>query len=114
MGTGTKMETDEKSSHGESHRGDRCLLIVALCLSTLSILLTIACGINVISLREKNLEYEARLKRLEEQSGPGHKYEVRSSQHKLEAIYQDLKMIEKGQKTGNVKRFLLISVFFAW
>ena len=96
------MEDDKKSCSGEKHRNDRCLLIVALCLSTVSILLTIACGVSVISIREKNLEYEAKLKRLEEQSGSGQRNAIRLSGHKLETMLQDLKLIEKGHKIGNI------------
>merc|ERR1712141_121772 len=96
-----EMEDDKKSCSGEKHRNDRCLLIAALCLSTVSILLTIACGVSVISIREKNLEYEAKLKRLEEQSGSGQRNAVRPSGDMLEAIVQDLKMTEKGQKIAS-------------
>ena len=110
----TGMEKGKKSSHGESHRSDRCLLIVALCLSAVSILLAIACGISVISIRETNLEFEAKLKRLEERGESGHKIAFGPYEHKLEAIFHDLKMIGKGQKTGNVKRFLLVCVYLCF
>ena len=96
------MENGKKSKSDEKHRSDGCLLIVALCLSTVSILLTIACGISVISIREKNLEYEDKLKRLEEQNGSRQRNVLRPSEQKLEAIFQNLKMIETGQKIGNI------------
>ena len=86
-------------SYRDRHRNDRCLLMVAVCLSTVSIFLTIACGISVVSMREKNLDYEARLRRLEDRNGHWH-YNVQQMPD-FTATSQDLKATEKLLKSGN-------------
>ena len=96
-------------SYRDRHRNDQCLLMVAVCLSTVSILLTIACGISVVSMREKNLDYETRLRRLEDRNG--HWHSSVQQMPDLTATSQDLKVTEKVLKNGNCSSAFNVSTF---
>ena len=96
------MDEDKKLSGRDKYRGDRCFVVVAVCLSTLSILLAIACGISVVSMRDNSLEYEARLKRLEDQCGSGHKSALKATEERGKDTLQDVKVTEKAHKIGNI------------
>ena len=97
-----EMEEEKKVMYRDRHRNDQCLLMVAVCLSTVSILITIACGISVVSMREKNLDYETRLRRLEDQCRSGHQNALKTPEGRVKAILQDSTLMEKVKEIGNV------------
>lgn len=59
---------DDKGVKGcDKCRHYRYLLTAALCLSTLAMVLTLACGVAVMEMRKMSFENEAKLKRYENQ-----------------------------------------------
>ena len=98
-----EMEGEKKIR--DEHRNCRCLVLAALFLSTVSIILTVACGINIISMRQTIVEYDTKLKRLENREHPeyGSKIsspELRQNIHPSRAVKQ-----EQMLKTGNTRSF---------
>ena len=93
-GIAAAMEEEKKLKQSEKYRFERCLVALAVCLSTISILLTIACGVTVLSMKEKHLEHEARLKRCE-------------SRH----VSGNTQFLEDLHKSGIVKNPLHFSLF---
>ena len=92
------MEEEKKLNYSGKYRADRCLLAVAVSLSAVSILLAIACGFAVLSMKEKFHAYEARLVKCE-----SHTHMQKVPDNNSKAVIQNLKIIEEDQKIGNVK-----------
>ena len=68
------MDGEKKAMHRSQSRNDRYLVTIALCLSTMAVILAVATGITVYSMKQKQMELESKLTRMENRKNiiPGH------------------------------------------
>ena len=58
------MDGEKKAMHRSQSRNDRYLVTIALCLSTMAVILAVATGITVYSIKQKQMEFESKLTRM--------------------------------------------------
>ena len=94
------MDNSKKADFREKYRMDRCLLVAAFSLSILSIILAIAFGFIVVSLKEENFAFKAQLKSLEVNCRTGNQNKLNRMGEKRDDDGHPLDMLEKALRIG--------------